>query len=282
MDTKRIDPDDPSGIVETVKKRYGAIARSSASGCCSPQPGCCGPSQSEIATHLGYSPIDLGLLPDGANLGLGCGAPVASLEPRPGETVLDLGSGAGIDAILAARAVGPEGRVIGIDMTPRMLVKARENAAAAGFEQVEFREGRLEALPVDDASVDAVTSNCVVNLVPDKSAVFREVFRVLRPGGRLVISDVVLDGVLPESVTSDVLSYVGCIAGALQRDRYFSLLREAGLGEVEILKDVDFVELVGGSLPADLAELAAKSGVTAEDVRGVVRSVTYRAVKPGN
>lgn len=281
MDTKRIDPDDPSGIVDTVKERYGAIAEDTSTSCCDPQTSCCGPSQSEIATDLGYSPIDLGLLPDGANLGLGCGAPVASLEPGPGETVLDLGSGAGIDAILAARAVGPEGHVIGVDMTPQMLAKARENAAAAGLQQVEFREGRLETLPVDDASVDAVTSNCVINLVPDKGAVFREVFRVLRPGGRLVISDVVLDGVLPEAVTSDALAYVGCIAGALQRNQYFSLLEDAGLGEVEILKDVDFVELVGGSLPADLQELAAKSGVTAEDVRGVVRSVTYRAVKAG-
>ena len=283
MDTKRPDPselpDDASGIVQTVKERYGAIAESASSGCCGPQISCCGPSQSKIATELGYTPTDLGLIPEGANLGLGCGAPTASLELQPGETVLDLGSGAGIDAILAARAVGPEGRVIGVDMTPQMLASARENAAAAGLTHVEFREGRLEALPVDDGSVDAVTSNCVINLVPDKGAVFREISRVLKPGGRMVISDVVLDGALPDAVTSNVLAYVGCVAGALQRDQYFSLLRDAGLGEVEILKDVDFVELVGDSLPAELQEIAAASGITAEDVRGLVRSVTYRAVR---
>jgi SAM-dependent methyltransferase len=277
-DSKKL-PDDPSGIVETVKERYGAIAQSASSSCCGPQTSCCSPSQSKIATELGYTPAELGLIPEGANLGLGCGAPTASLALQPGETVLDLGSGAGIDAILAAHAVGPEGHVIGIDMTQQMLEVARSNVAAAGLEQVEFREGRLEELPVDDGSVDAVTSNCVINLVPDKGAVFREICRVLKPGGRMVISDVVLDGALPEAVTSNVLAYVGCVAGALQRKDYFALLADAGLAEVEILKDVDFIELVGGSLPAELQQIADASGITAEDVRGRVRSVTYRAVK---
>jgi SAM-dependent methyltransferase len=283
MDTKHPEtkelPDDPDGIVQTVKERYGAIAESTSSGCCGPQISCCGPSQSEIAAELGYTPTDLGQVPEGANLGLGCGAPTAWLELRPGERVVDLGSGAGLDAILAAHAVGAEGQVIGIDMTPQMLAAARSNAASAGLTQVEFREGRLEDLPVDDASVDAVTSNCVINLVPDKGAVFREICRVLKPGGRMVISDVVLDGALPEAVSSNVLAYVGCVAGALQRDQYFSLLEDAGLGEVQILKDVDFIELVGDSLPAELQKLADASGITAEDVRGLVRSVTYRAVK---
>ncbi len=177
------------------------------------------------------------------------------LELQTGETVVDLGSGAGIDALIAARKVGSGGKVIGIDMTPEMLDAARTNAARSGAEQVEFREGRLEDLPVDDASVDAVTSNCVINLVPDKSAVFAEIARVLRPGGRLVVSDIVLDGELPDVIRENVLAYVGCVAGAERRERYFEMLAEAGLGEVEILKDVDFLEMTEKASPAEVMSL---------------------------
>jgi SAM-dependent methyltransferase len=266
-------------LVATVKERYGAIAAEQTTGDCSPAPGCCAPSAEDLAAGLGYSATDLGLLPDGANLGLGCGAPLNHLELRAGETVLDLGSGAGIDALLAARTVGPDGRVIGVDMTPEMLARARRNAAESKTSSVEFREGRLEALPVDDSSIDAVTSNCVINLVPDKAAVFREIARVLRSGGRLVISDIVLDGPLPEAIAADTLAYIGCVAGAELRERYFRMVADAGLGEVEILKDVEVVAALGDSLPAGLSDLAAAAGISLEQVRGLVRSLTYRARK---
>ena len=190
-----------------------------------------------------------------------------------------LGSGAGIDALIAARKVGPQGKVIGIDMTPEMLAAARKNADAADAKHVDFREGRLESLPVDDASVDAVTSNCVINLVPDKAVVFSEISRVLRPGGRLVVSDIVLDGDLPKAIRENVLAYVGCVAGAERRERYFSMLQDAGLGDVQILKDVDFLEMTEKASPAEVHSLMEQAGISREEVEGIVRSVTYRARK---
>jgi arsenite methyltransferase len=273
-------PTDPEHLVEAVRDRYGRIARDAT------LPGggsCCGgvADAASAAQAIGYREADLALLPEGTNLGLGCGAPVAVLDPQPGETVLDLGSGAGIDVFLAARAVGPTGHVIGVDMTPDMLAQARRNAANLGFAHVEFREGRLEALPVDDASVDAVTSNCVINLVPDKSAVFREVARVLRPGGRLVVSDIVLDAPLPAPVAADVLAYVGCVAGAMLRQSYFALLADAGLGDVEVLRDVDYLAAADYVLLEEVRTAMAALGQRPEDLTGKVRSVTYRARKPG-
>jgi len=274
-----VDRSQPEQIVRTVRERYGAIAVSGSAGCTTPVTSCCGnDSEQAVALGIGYAPADLDLLPEGANLGLGCGAPVGYLELQLGERFLDLGSGAGIDAILAARSVGADGHVIGVDMTPEMLAKARHNAAATGLDNVEFREGRLESLPVDDGSVDALTSNCVINLVPDKAPVFREIFRVLRPGGRVVISDIVLDGVLPDAVTDDVLAYVGCVAGAMAREDYFGMLTEAGLTEIEILKDVDF--LAATKIPGEITDLMSATGLRLADVEGIVRSVTYRAFKP--
>jgi len=267
---------DAEEIVQNVRERYAGIAAAGSS-CCGPSASSCCGTATEVAGTLGYNFADLELLPEGANLGLGCGAPLQHIELTEGETLVDLGSGAGIDALIAARQVGPKGRVIGVDMTPEMLAKARANAS--GCDNVEFREGRLEHLPVKDESVDAVTSNCVINLVPDKGAVFREIARVLRPGGRLVISDIVLDGELPEAITSDVLAYVGCVAGAVQRETYFGLLAEAGLGEVEIFKDVDFLAMTEKAAPGEVLAIAASTGVTIDEVRGVVRSVTYRARK---
>ena len=263
--------------VGQVRNRYGRIATGEISGCgCGVGAGC----ETEVATELGYDAGDLAQLPDEANLGLGCGAPIGFLAPEKGETVLDLGSGAGIDAFLAARRVGLEGRVIGVDMTPEMLDKARAGAARMGFPQVEFRAGRLEALPVDDASVDAVTSNCVINLVPDKPAVFREIARVLKPGGRLVVSDIVLERPLPEALAADLLGYVGCISGAEQRSSYFSGLAEAGLGEIEILRDVDYLETMLATMPEEVEALLARTGTSLDEVKGTVRSLTYRA-RPG-
>ena len=266
-------------LVEQVREKYGRIAQGTESGCCGPAAGCASP-ESAVSLGIGYSDEQLAQIPAGANLGLGCGAPLTFLALEKGETVLDLGSGGGIDALLAARQVGPEGHVVGVDMTPEMLERARANAERAGASNVEFRAGRLEALPVEDGSMCAVTSNCVINLVPDKGKVFAEVARVLRPGGRLVISDIVLDGPLPESVTSDVFAYVGCVSGAMEREPYFGLLREAGLTEIEVLRDVDYLATASETDPAWLAELAARTKVDPEAVKGRVRSITYRARKP--
>jgi len=269
-------------VVEQVKEKYAEIAEGKRGGCCEsefPVTSCCGAAQS-VSVTLGYESGELQTVPDGADLGLGCGAPVRHLELGSGETVLDLGSGGGLDAFLAAKAVGPSGRVIGVDMTPQLLERARANAGKGGYANVEFREGRLERLPVEDASVDAVTSNCVINLVPDKAAVFREIARVLKPGGRMVISDVVLDGRLPAAVEKDLLAYVGCVAGAEPREAYFGLLRAAGLGEIEVLRDVDSLMTWAEMAPAEAQALADRTGVSPAEVAGKVRSVTYRARKP--
>jgi SAM-dependent methyltransferase len=268
-------PGNPEEVVERVRERYGKIASGGGT--------CCGEAPldrpDEIAGGIGYGEAELGAVPGGANLGLGCGAPVPLLDLQPGETVLDLGSGAGLDAFLAADRVGPQGRVIGVDMTPEMVRRARDLAAGSGRQNVEFREGRLEALPLKDGSVDAVTSNCVINLVPDKGKVFREIARVLRPGGRLVVADIVLDGALPPAVERDVLAWVGCVAGALQRETYFQAVGDAGFTDVTILKDVDYLEPTGGCLPPDLKAIQARAGLDPGDLRGTVRSVTFRAVR---
>lgn len=259
-------------MVDKVRERYGRIAADG--GCCSSS---CAGAPLPPSTMLGYDRAELDLLPGSADLGLGCGAPLAALDLTPGESVLDLGSGPGLDALLAGRRVGPGGHVIGVDMTPEMLQRARAAAEAAGAANVEFRAGRLEELPVDDASIDAVTSNCVINLVPDKAAVFREMARVLRPGGRAVISDIVLDAPLPDAVRADVLAYVGCVAGAMERGPYFDLLRTAGLTHIEVLRDVDFLGMVGEEVPEEIARLLERTGVTLDQVRGRVRAITYRA-----
>jgi len=268
---------DAEAVVSKVRERYAGFATAGSS-CCGPAQGagCCGTAGVGTAA-LGYSQIDLDLLPEGADLGLGCGAPLAHLDLQLGETVLDLGSGAGIDVLIAARRVGPGGRAIGVDMTPEMLAAARANAAAAGISNADFRSGRLEELPVADASVDAVTSNCVINLVPDKPAVFAEIARVLRRGGRLVVSDIVLDGELPAAVREDLLAWVGCVAGAERRERYLAMLSAAGLGEIEVLRDVDYLELSERAAPGAFSRLLEGPGIDRDSLRGVVRSITYRA-----
>jgi len=270
--------DNPEAVVAKVRERYGKIAAGEVSGC-----GCsCGANadlESEVSKGIGYAGVELDVVPEEANLGLGCGAPIAALAPQAGETIVDLGSGGGIDVFLAAPRVGESGKVIGVDMTEEMLARARATAAKHGFGNVEFRHGRLEALPVDDASVDGVTSNCVINLVPDKAQVFREVARVLKPGGRLVVSDIVLAAPLPERIATDLYAWVGCVAGAMLRDDYFATLAAAGLGEVEIVRDVDYVGILADKMPDELAALSARTGVPLASVRGAIRSVTYRARK---
>lgn len=280
---------DTEKLVETVKERYGKIARSGGTeSCCAPT--CCSSTEAtaekslagltSISTELGYDKEDLNQVPEEADLGLGCGAPVGKLGLQRGETVLDLGSGAGIDVFVAARQVGSEGRVIGVDMTPDMLARARANAQKGGYRNVDFREGRLESLPIEDKSIDAVTSNCVINLVPDKEAVFREIYRVLKPGGRLVISDIVLDGTLPPALESSLLAYVGCVSGALPRQRYFELVSRAGLDKVEVLSDRDFLgTALEGEIPEEARKLLDETGVRVEDIVGKIHSVTFRAFK---
>ncbi len=283
MSGKAVVATEGEAIVGHVRERYGRIAEGEGSGCSSnatpARPSCCGSAES-VSVRLGYKAEELEALPEGADLGLGCGAPLEHLALQPGETVLDLGSGPGLDALLAARRVGPQGRVIGVDMTPAMLERARRNAERGGYANVEFREGRLEALPVEDASVDAVTSNCVINLVPDKAAVFREVARVLKPGGRLVIADIVLDGALPPAVEKDLYAYVGCIAGAAQREAYFGQLRSAGLGEPTLLRDIDQLAAMASAAPEEAKGLLERTGVSLAELQGKVHSVTFRATKP--
>src|SRR5512139_3031086 len=206
-------------IKQIVRDKYAKIA-STGGPCCAPSAGCCGSSDAarDISMKIGYSTEDLQSVPEGSNLGLGCGNPVAIAALKAGETVLDLGSGAGFDCFLAAGKVGNTGRVIGVDMTPDMVDRARENARKDGFGNVEFRLGEIENLPAADNSVDAVISNCVINLSPDKRRVFEETFRVLKPGGRLMVSDIVLLRALPAALKDSVEAYVGCLAGAVMKD----------------------------------------------------------------
>ncbi|HEY5765509.1 MAG TPA: arsenite methyltransferase [Candidatus Deferrimicrobiaceae bacterium] len=227
-------------IRKSVRERYAGIAKGGPS-CCGPSPACAGESLAEkVSRQVGYSEKETGSVPEGANLGLGCGNPTALASIRPGETVLDLGSGAGFDCFLAAKEVGPRGRVIGVDMTAEMIEKARENARRGGYENVEFRLGEIENLPVPDASVDLVLSNCVINLSTNKRRVFEEAFRVLRPGGRLMISDLVLEKHLPESIRESVSAYVGCVAGALPKEEYLEAIRSAGFRDVGIAGESAF------------------------------------------
>ncbi|MFM9995368.1 MAG: arsenite methyltransferase [Phycisphaerales bacterium] len=273
-------PRPPQGaqeVYDAVRARYAAAAQAGGNtgcGCAAPaqskapvalccggpaataepapaEHGCCGGSTcGPSSSLLGYAADDLAKLPGGADLGLGCGNPLASAEPKRGETVLDLGSGAGIDCFMAAELVGPMGRVIGVDMTPEMIARARVNASApserhaGGYANVEFRLGQIEALPVADASVDLVVSNCVVNLSPDKARVWREVFRVLRPGGRVAISDVVATAELPESVREDLALLAGCIGGAATIGEVERDLREAGFEGVRITPKTGSRELI--------------------------------------
>ena len=229
-------------IRKTVRDRYGNIAKTSGS-CCSPAKavGCgCGPSAEAISIGVGYSAEDLKTVPEGANLGLGCGNPVALASLREGEVVIDLGSGAGFDCFLAAGAVGEKGRVIGVDMTPEMLDKARSNAAKGSYGNVEFRLGEIENLPVADNTGDIVISNCVINLSPDKDRVFRETLRVLKPNGRLMVSDIVLLQPLSEQVRDSLDAYIGCVAGASLKTDYLKSIKAAGFEDIEIVGESGF------------------------------------------
>jgi arsenite methyltransferase len=271
-------PETKDEIRTEVRTHYGEIARTGQSccgpSCCTPGAAAQGGSSSETALRLGYTPEDLAATPEGANLGLGCGNPQAIAALKLGETVLDLGSGAGFDCFLAARQVGPSGKVIGVDMTADMIGRARQNAARAKVANVEFRLGEIEHLPVADQSVDAIISNCVINLSPDKPAVFREAFRVLRPGGRLAISDVIAFGPLPDDIRRDLALYTGCVAGAATIDEATRWLADAGFVDVEVKVNPAATAAMAEMLPGDhdLSKLGASASIEARRPAGGTRA----------
>jgi len=260
-------------IKEMVRARYGGIAEAAGdASCCAPASSCCGDTApgtpADKSKQMGYSDAELAAVPDGANLGLGCGNPQAIAALKPGEVVVDLGSGAGFDCFLAAGQVGASGRVIGVDMTHEMLKKARDNAARVNAANVEFRLGELEHLPVADNTADAILSNCVINLVPDKAQVFREAFRVLTPGGRLAISDVVNTAPLSPELQADAALLCGCIAGAAPIERIESWLAQAGFIEVRVTPQPESRELVASWAPG-------------RGIENFVASAKVEARKPG-
>ncbi len=267
METLRSDE-----IRSAVRENYGKLAESTISGgCCCSGSACCGTpkdvSAAEISRALGYSEADVTGVPEGANMGLGCGNPQAIANLKPGETVLDLGSGGGFDCFLAAKAVGETGHVIGVDMTPEMVSKARKNAVEIGFRHVEFRLGELENLPVADGIVDVILSNCVINLSPEKQRVFDEAFRVLKPGGRLAISDVVQTAVMPEAILKDMALYSACITGASPVSDLESMLQKSGFQHIRIQPKPESRHFIQDWAP----------GSRVEDY---VVSATIEAVKP--
>jgi arsenite methyltransferase len=273
-------------VKKTVRERYGHIAKQGSScGCSSATSSCCGGNagiSSVISKNVGYSETEMDSVPEGANLGLGCGNPVAMASLKKGETVLDLGSGAGFDCFLAAKRVGAKGKVIGVDMTPDMLDKARDNCRKGGYKNVEFRLGEIENLPVADNSVDVIISNCVINLAPDKRRVFNEAFRVLKPGGRIMVSDLVLLKELPEYLKDSIEAYVGCVAGASLKDDYLATIEAVGFKNVKITGETVFP--IDDIISDPTAQVIIKElKIPAETVKGFVNSVLsikVSAVKP--
>jgi SAM-dependent methyltransferase len=273
-------PETPSDIRSVVRQRYGKLAgkqqAQSQVDCCAPsQSSCCGPEDAaeiNLVSQL-YEDPEVGELPsDVTDLSLGCGDPVTLASLQPGQTVLDLGSGGGIDCFLAAKRVSPTGRVIGVDMTPEMIERARANKAKLGAENVEFRLGEIEHLPAADESVDVIISNCVINLSPDKPQVFREAFRVLKPGGRLAVSDIVTDGPLPDAIKNNLAAWVGCVAGALDVNEYISAIREAGFADIELTPvywDKDTVDAAIDTFDLDIEALKGKPVMVVQEGSGV-------------
>ena len=279
---KKMIPLKEEEIRKVVRKGYAKIASASSS-CCTPAASCCGGANTarDMSKRIGYTDDELETVPEGANLGLGCGNPVALASLRGGETVLDLGSGAGFDCFLAANRVGRTGKVIGVDMTPEMIEKARENAKKGNYANVEFRLGEIEHIPAADGSVDVVISNCVINLSPNKKSVFLEAFRVLKPGGRLMVSDIVLLKELPASIRNSLEAYVSCIPGAMIREEYLRTMENAGFKEVKIVDETIFPIDPTSDTPSAKAifqnpELRMED---IEKVKGSILSVKVNAIK---
>jgi len=271
-------------IKKNVREGYAQVAKSSRS-CCAPQSscGCSSNVATDLSKRIGYSDQDIESVPDGANLGLGCGNPTALASLKQGEVVLDLGSGAGFDCFLAANIVGKTGKVIGVDMTPEMIEKARENARKSGYKNVEFRLGEIETLPVPDNHVDVIISNCVINLSPEKDRVFQEAFRVLKPGGRLMVSDIVLLNDLPDSIKKSVAAYIGCVAGASKKDDYLKDIKAAGFKDVNIADETSFTSSYSVKDPI-IESLANDFGIAQSDLKTLgrsIKSVKVQAIKPG-
>jgi arsenite methyltransferase len=276
---------DEKNIKEIVKEGYGKIAKQGSS-CCVPANSCCGTTDrtQDISKKIGYSEEELKTVPEGANLGLGCGNPVALASLREGETVLDLGSGAGFDCFLAANIVGKNGKVIGVDMTPEMIEKAKENAKKGKYENVEFRLGEIEKLPVADNSADVIMSNCVINLSPDKAKVFKEAFRVLKPGGRLMISDIVLLRELPKVVKESIEAYIGCLSGAIRKEEYLRNIEAANFQDIKVVDETHFpVEFMSNDPTAkaiiDTLNLPSEK---VKEIANSVASVKVYAIKPSD
>jgi arsenite methyltransferase len=251
-------------IKEHVKKRYGEIAKqessSCSSGCCSSS--CCGTHPQYVASEVGYSPSDIESVPEDSLLGLGCGNPVALASLKEGETVLDLGSGGGVDVFLAAKKVGTRGKVIGVDMTQEMVERAKASALKNGYANVEFRLGEIESLPVEDETVDVIISNCVVNLAPDKLKVFQEAYRVLKPKGRLLVSDLVTQGELPEEVRNSFDAWAGCIAGALEKSDYLDKISNAGFQNIKIVSQKPYTIDVSPELRGKIVSVQVEAHKT--------------------
>jgi len=267
---------------ELVKKRYGEVAEKTGEvpGCGTGSAdlaglmSCCGGNAKEATSKaVGYSEEELASIPQEANLGVGCGNPLALASVQEGDTVVDLGSGGGIDCFLASKRVGETGHVIGIDMTPEMLDKARANADKGGYTNVEFREGEIESLPIDDATVDVIISNCVINLSPEKETVFAEIFRVLKPGGQFFISDVVLKKALPPAIAKSAEAYTACIGGSVLRADYLAMIDAAGLTDVEIMDESTFPIEMYAADPTLSGIQGAVEGISADEVLDAMQSV---------
>lgn len=266
-------------IKKIVRKRYAKAATTKGSTCgCAPSTGCCSaPTDQQVSKLIGYSESEMNDVPEGANLGLGCGNPTALASLKEGERVLDLGSGGGFDCFLAAKKVGKTGKVIGVDMTPEMLDKARANAKKGKYTNVEFRLGEIENLPAADNSVDVIISNCVINLAPNKKRVFEEAYRVLAPNGRLMVSDIVLLKPLPEAIKKNAEAYTSCVAGAEIKDKYLDLMRDAGFKDVKILGEKNYPLEFVISEP-ETKEVIDSLGLKKEQVEEVANSIVSISV----
>ena len=266
-------PENPDEVRELVKQGYARVAAERASSCC----GGAASHAEDVSRKIWYSEEQLAVAPQASNLGVGCGNPTAIDSLCPGEVVVDLGSGAGLDSFLASAQVGPSGRVIGIDMTDAMLERARENAREGGYTNVEFRKGYIEDLSLEDESVDVILSNCVINLSPEKSKVFREAYRVLRPGGRLMVSDVVLEHALPAEVLRSADAYLGCVGGASVRAEYLDTIAKAGFREVRIEREAAFKDAFSREDPL-VQEAMERLDVTWEQVQDLLAAVTSLSI----